>query len=107
MADQKISEFTELTSLAGEDLLNVVDDPRGTPVNKKITTANALLNLPTKLKVNAAFEANTNQIRISTTSTPANNATATAGNIRWDSSYIYVATGANSWKRVALSEWDS
>lgn len=40
MADTKISELTELESVAGADLLAVIDDPAGTPVTKKATVAN-------------------------------------------------------------------
>ena len=42
MADQRISELTELTTPADEDLLVIVDDPSGTPVTKKITKANLI-----------------------------------------------------------------
>lgn len=35
--------------------------------------------------------------------TKASNATGTAGQICWDSSYIYVCTATNTWKRVALT----
>lgn len=39
-------------------------------------------------------------------STPANASdTGTAGQIKWDSSYIYVCIAANTWKRVAISTW--
>jgi len=37
MADKKITELTELTTPAFEDLLPIVDDPSGTPETKKIT----------------------------------------------------------------------
>ncbi len=38
--------------------------------------------------------------------TPASaTATGTAGQIRWDTDYIYVCTVANTWKRVAISTW--
>lgn len=36
MADSKISDLTELTSIEASDLLVIVDDPSGTPVTKKI-----------------------------------------------------------------------
>lgn len=39
-------------------------------------------------------------------STPASaSATGTAGTITWDSSYIYVCTATNTWKRVAIATW--
>ena len=40
------------------------------------------------------------------TATPASaSATGTAGDLCWDSSYFYVCTASNTWKRVALSTW--
>ena len=45
MANSKITALTELTSVAGEDLVAIVDDPSGTPTSKKITKANLVKNI--------------------------------------------------------------
>lgn len=45
-------------------------------------------------------------IRLRTAKTPASASdTGDQGDICWDSSYIYVATATNTWKRAALSTW--
>lgn len=44
MADKKITELTQLTSLASGDLFVVVDDPTGTPITKKIAASDIFGN---------------------------------------------------------------
>jgi hypothetical protein len=40
------------------------------------------------------------------TSAPASaTATGTAGQMAWDSSYIYICTATDTWTRAALSTW--
>ena len=50
MADKKVTALTDLgDNIAAADLFHVVDDPSGTPINKKIAAEDVFNNIPSFL----------------------------------------------------------
>ena len=86
MADKKITALTDLgTALADADLFHVVDDPSGTPINKKISAANVFNNIPSFLGLAQASEAITadasSQVANITSAVTEVDATSAVGNL--------------------------
>ena len=86
MADKKITALTDLgDSLASADLFHVVDDPSGTPINKKISAENVFNNIPSFLGLAQASEAITadasSQVANITSAVTEVDATSAVGNL--------------------------
>ena len=88
--------------------------PANTVVDRFTTNANTTLNGSNTYitaNVNATGISTINQLKvannhlvITTAQTPgSNSATGSAGEIAWDTDYIYVCIADNIWKRVAIS----
>ena len=54
----------------------------------------------------SGLQLNQGNLIVSVSNTPANsNASGQAGQMAWDTNYIYVCVAANTWKRANLSTW--
>jgi hypothetical protein len=92
---KKGTELTTTASVSGDALIFVVTDPSSNAVTKTVTALNLLSN-----------SANVRATSIKGTTAPATaNATGVAGEIRYDSTYVYVCVATNTWKRAQLSTW--
>ena len=84
MADKKVTALTDLgDNIASADLFHVVDDPSGTPINKKIAAEDVFNNIPSFLGLKQASQAitadgsSTTAVNVTTAITEINATSAT------------------------------
>ncbi len=88
MANKLVTELDELTTPIATDQLYIIDDPISTPIGKKINVSTLL------------------QAGLQMVSAPAAaDSTGTAGQLAYDSSYLYVCIATNTWVRTELATW--
>ena len=100
MADKKVTALTDLgDSLAAVDLFHVVDDPAGTPINKKIAAQDVFNNIPSWLGL-----AQTSQAITSSGSTSAADVTSAITEVNGTSAVetITLADGSDGQVKIVL-----
>ena len=69
MADKKVTELTTLTTVSGDDLLMVVNDPLGAPASRKINVAQFLGAVSSNTVHTGLFQTSANSTIAGTTAT--------------------------------------
>ena len=105
MADKKITALTDLdTGLATGDLFHVIDDPNGTPVNKKISVLNTLPHQYNSTETLTATGTISQDTSVTLLNTGGSAATYTLGSgTRSGQLKIIIAIGVTSTTTVAIT----
>ena len=83
---KKLSELTAAASVANSDYFVIVANTSGNAVTRRVSANVVRAVLYSSVPASAS-------------------ANGTAGQLAYDSNYVYVCVSANTWKRSALSSW--
>lgn len=105
----RANSTAESGSNAGTDFQIVNYDDAGTLLSQAMhierRTGTVVLGSATPT-ANVKLDINGDSMRLRTAKTPASaTATGTAGQICWDTNYVYICVATNTWKRAALTTW--
>lgn len=81
---------------------------RGNAGSQEVVFAasNGNVGIRTGSSPTAALDVNSDVVRVRTAKTPSSaSATGNAGDICWDSNYVYVCVATDTWKRATLASW--
>jgi len=85
---KKTSELPVAANVATTDRFLIIRDPSGTPSTRTVTLSTVGANL------------------ILSNSAPANStANGLAGEVKYDTSYLYICVSNNTWKRITLESY--
>jgi hypothetical protein len=85
---KKTTELPVAANIAATDRFLIVRDPSGTPSTRTVTLSTVGANL------------------ILSNSAPANStANGLAGEVKYDTSYLYICVSNNTWKRITLESY--
>ncbi len=102
VTDKKMGLCTTVAT-DGTYKLSVLDD---TGAEKAAFISSGKLLLGTATDAGEQLQINGDLIRLMTAKTPATaGAAGNAGDICWDSGFIYICTSTNTWKKVAIATW--
>lgn len=91
--------------MPGRLTFSTTADGAATSTERMRITSAGLVGIATTAP-SATLDVNADTMRLRTARTPASaTATGNAGDICWDSSYLYVCTATNTWRRIAHSTW--
>jgi hypothetical protein len=98
---KKLTELVSHTNAPANNLLMIVYQPGLANVeNRSISLSNLFANVST----NAVFTGA--RLNLPSTAVPASAGSAgTAGEIRYDTNYIYICVSTNTWKRATIGIW--